>query len=365
MAAAASNTGSKLGEELRVSLSKDKSHHGSSGRFVNPWGSSFRMPTFSDILKYFLFTNDMATAKKSVAEGKAPQVVPLDKAVIDNPPTSGELQLTWLGHASLMLQVSGATILFDPVFSSRCSPFQWIGPKRYTKAPCSVDELPAKVDFLVLSHNHYDHLDWSTLAKVAQRYPGIKVFAPLGNEPILKSLGFKDVKIGDWWQEFTTEDGFTFACTPAQHMTGRWLHDTARTLWSSWVVKSPSGSKFFFSGDTGYSTSVNNPNGDYCKAFENIGKVYGPIDLSAIAIGAYGPSRMFSGVHINPEQAVKIHNEIGSRRSIGIHWGTFILTEEPVDEPPMRLALEMDSSGNKGTQFGVLDIGQTIRQPAA
>ncbi|KAI8322584.1 Metallo-hydrolase/oxidoreductase [Martensiomyces pterosporus] len=355
------------GEELRVQLAQDKSHHAENGRFRNPW-RSFQMPSFLTLLQYVIFTNNMSVPKKSVAEGKVPKVQPLDRTLIDSPPAQGELQLTWLGHASLLLQIDGASVLFDPVFSDRCSPFQWLGPKRYTEAPCTVDELPAQIDFLVLSHNHYDHLDWNTLKQVARRYPDIRVFAPLGNRPILESIGFKTISIGDWWQEFKVpapQGEFTFACTPAQHMTARGLFDRGVTLWSSWVVKGPSGGKFFFSGDTGYSAvSEKNPDGEHCPAFEQIGKVYGPIDLSAIAIGAYDPPRMFSGVHVGPEQAVRIHDHIASRKSVAIHWGTFILTDEPVDEPPKRLLAELSSTGHHASEFVPVSIGETVRQKA-
>ncbi|KAJ2707265.1 Protein-lysine N-methyltransferase efm4 [Coemansia sp. IMI 203386] len=348
-------------ESLRLSFAKDKSHHLANGRFANPWPSFSLMPTL-DFAKYMIFTADQKPVKKSIADGKAPKVVSLDRAKIDSP---GSLQVTWLGHASLLVQIDGINVLCDPVFSQRCSPVQWMGPKRFTEAPCQVGDLP-HIDVLIISHNHYDHLDWNTLTEVSKKYPNIKVFSALGNKNILESLGFKNISIGDWWDEFSvnvpgTEGSFTFACTPAQHMTARGIFDRMATLWSSWVIQGPSKRKFFFSGDTAYSSTYNNEAKAECPAFKQIGQLYGPIDLSAIAIGAYGPESIFSTMHVNPEQAVRIHEDIGSKKSIGIHWGTFVLTAEPVDEPPRRLCLEMDARGHPADEFTVLSIGETIQ----
>ncbi|KAJ1894040.1 Protein-lysine N-methyltransferase efm4 [Kickxella alabastrina] len=347
-------------EQLRQQFLADKSHHQSNGRFTNPWPSFSLQPN----IKFFtsLLTTDRKPSSRSIAEGRAPKVLALNNAKISEP---SDLQLTWLGHASLLLQINGATVLCDPVFSERCSPVQWMGPKRYTQAPCQVDELPP-VDFLIISHNHYDHLDWSTLRLVAMKYPEIRVFSTLGNREVLESLGFKDVSIGDWWEEFKgsvagVEGEFKFACTPAQHMTARGVFDRMATLWSSWVVQGPSGHSFFFSGDTAYSSTYENESKAECPAFKQIGQVYGPFDLAAIAIGAYSPEILFSTMHVTPEQAVRIHEDIGSKKSIGIHWGTFALTAEEVDEPPKRLALEMEACGYPADEFTVLSIGETIQ----
>ncbi|KAJ2896271.1 Protein-lysine N-methyltransferase efm4, partial [Coemansia aciculifera] len=152
---------------------------------------------------------------------------------------------------------------------------------------------------------------------------------------------------------------FTLACTPAQHMTARGILDRMATLWSSWVIKGPSDSRFFFSGDTGYSAVYDNKQSAKCPAFKQIGRVYGPFDLAAIAIGAYYPEIMFGGVHVNPEQAVRIHEDIRSKKSVGIHWGTFMLTAEPVDEPPIRLRCEMRARGHDENAFSVSSIGET------
>ncbi|KAJ2557338.1 Protein-lysine N-methyltransferase efm4 [Coemansia sp. RSA 1933] len=345
-------------EQLRQEYAKDKSHHLKNGRFTNPW-LSFTNPPSGKFIMHLVSQELSNPALSSVKEGRVPEVVPLDQQAISQPGTA--VQMTWLGHASLLVQLDGATILCDPVFSQRCSPSQLMGPKRYTKAPCTVQDLP-HIDALVLSHNHYDHLDWNTLKALVERDPQIKVFAPLGNRQILTSIGFTNISIADWWDEFSLPiaggNELRLACTPAQHMTGRGLLDRMATLWSSWVFKGPSAS-FFFSGDTAYSAIHANPTNAECPAFKQIGSVYGPFDLAAIAIGAYGPEAMFSGMHANPEQAVRIHEDVGSKKSVGIHWGTFILTTEPVDEPPRRLRDAMKAAGHSVDDFSVLKIGQT------
>ncbi|KAJ2744146.1 Protein-lysine N-methyltransferase efm4, partial [Coemansia sp. BCRC 34301] len=201
---------------------------------------------------------------------------------------------------------------------------------------------------------------------VAARYPAITVFAPLGNKPILEAAGFNIVHAMDWWEErmapMVGKDGhlaFKFACTPAQHITARGLFDLNKTLWSSWVIEGPSGRRIFFSGDTAYSSTHANAE---CPAFKQIGQVYGPIDLAALAVGGYGPESFFCSVNSKPEHAVRIHEDIGSRMSVPIHWGTFMLTTEPVDEPPMRFAKEMQESGHMDHEFAVLRIGETIQR---
>ncbi|KAJ2020362.1 Protein-lysine N-methyltransferase efm4 [Coemansia sp. RSA 455] len=349
-------------ERLRVQLLADKSHHLKNGRFGNPWPSFTEVPPLT--FYRHLLTRDTSAAKKSIAEGRAPQVVSLDNAALDL--HSDNLQLTWLGHSSVLIQLDYAKILCDPVFSERCSPVQWMGPKRYTRAPCQVKDLPEGIDFLVISHNHHDHLDYNTLREVAARYPAIQVVAPLGNGPILDAAGFRIVYLKDWWEEISIpmfgKDGhakYKFACTPAQHITSRGLFDLNKTLWSSWVIEGPFGRRVFFSGDTAYSSTYNNEEGAVCPAFKQIGQVYGPFDLAALAVGGYGPENFFCGVNSKPEHAVRIHEDIGARKSVPIHWGTFMLTSEPVDEPPARFVREMTARGHSDQTFAVLSIGET------
>ncbi|ORX69081.1 Metallo-hydrolase/oxidoreductase [Linderina pennispora] len=350
------------GQELRQQLAKDKSHHLPNGRFKNPW-NSFQPASWLSYVSYLLFRRSTKLVTQSIEEGRAPEVLVLDTDALSNPPKD-KIQFTWLGQSSLFVQIDGANILFDPALSERCSPVQWIGPKRITKAPCAVAELP-RIDAVVLSHDHVDHLDWNTLTDVVAKYPEIQILAPLGNGPILKSIGFKNIRLADWWDELEIELGaenksLTFACTPAQHSSGRGFFDKDASLWASWVVQGSG--RFFFSGDSGYSASNNNPTGAKNPAFEQIGKVYGPIDLAAIAIGIYSPPEILDSLNMQPEQSVKVHEEIRSRRSIGVHWGTLAVTEEPVDEPPQRLAAEVLARGHQAEDFGVIRIGETVQQ---
>lgn len=339
-------------DQLRQKLSQDKSHHQGNGKFRNPWPSYVDVPWWR--FHKHLVTRDTTRLANSLKEDKQPKVVPLDYSLIDNP--TKPLQLTWLGHSSVLVQMDGVNILCDPMFSQRCSEFSWIGPERYTRAPCHVSELPEKMGFLIISHNHHDHLDKGTLELVASRYPDIKVFAPLGNQPLLNAIGFKDIQIADWWDEFEVNK-FTIACTPAQHNSFRGVMDRNATLWSSWVIRGPSQKTFFFAGDTAYSATGSE--GECCPAFKQIGQVYGPIDLAALPIGGYGPEEFFDNVNSSPEQAVLIHEDIGARRSVPIHWGTFGLTSEPTNEPSERFRLKMEGDGKNSGEFAILRIGET------
>ncbi|KAI9504885.1 hypothetical protein BX070DRAFT_221086 [Coemansia spiralis] len=159
---------------------------------------------------------------------------------------------------------------------------------------------------------------------------------------------------------FDDADGtFKFACTPAQHSSSRSQVDNMATLWSSWVVEGPSGRRFFCAGDTGYTSQYNNPTKAECPAFKQIGQVYGPIDLAALPIGAYRPEHYMCGLNVQPEDSVRIHEDVGAVKSVGIHWGTFMITSEPVDEPPQRFTQEMEKR-NHGGEYAIISSGETI-----
>ncbi|MFQ6610396.1 MAG: MBL fold metallo-hydrolase [Fidelibacterota bacterium] len=253
---------------------------------------------------------------------------------------------TWLGHATLLLHMEGKTIITDPIFSERCSPFQWAGPKRFTPFPISQDILPT-IDVVLISHNHYDHLDKSTVLKLGN---SPKWLVPLGLKAWFESLGITNVVELDWWDEFQF-DGFTFACTPTQHFSGRGFGDRFKTLWCSWAVLGKR-ARFWFAGDTGYFSR-----------FRTIGEKYGPFDLSAIPIGAYEPRWFMNPMHVTPDQAVMIHQDIHSRQSIGIHWGTFILTDEPITEPLVLLQEAIDKHHLSPKEFVTLKHGETRTFP--
>lgn len=260
------------------------------------------------------------------------------------------IQATWIGHSTFLVQVDGINFLTDPIFSLRCSPTQLIGPKRIVPTPCSPQDLP-QIDFVLLSHNHYDHLDYNSVRQLEKKVR--HWFVPFGVRKWFVSIGMENVTELNWWESsyFPCEDASskneemedTFAkvsCTPCQHFSGRTFWDRDESVWATWVLETPRGKKLFFSGDTGL---VQRREGIECdnEIFQEIGRRLGPMDLSLIPIGAYDPQIIMSKVHVNPEEAVRIHEYVESKQSIGMHWGTFRLTQEPVLEPPQRLRAEL------------------------
>ncbi|KAJ3105068.1 hypothetical protein HDU96_008693 [Phlyctochytrium bullatum] len=296
---------------------------------------------------------------------------------------------TWLGHACVMVTSPGVNVLFDPCWSDRCSPTQLLGPKRLRPPPCALEELP-EVDVVVISHNHYDHLDVDTVKRLAGLAPppqpaagqeagsvsphrDVWFFVPLGNAAWFKDIGVRNVVECDWWDAYEIEverpggvpGKATIVCTPAQHFSSRTLWDRNRTLWSSWALTTKDKS-FWFGGDTGYRFVPEGCPDDQidslprCPAFKEIGEKLGPFDLSAIPIGAYDPRDFMSSIHLNPQDAVEVHMDIKSKRSLGMHWGTFILTAEPVMEPPMKLIEALKRKGLDLECFITVDIGQSV-----
>lgn len=260
-----------------------------------------------------------------------------------------EPTLTWIGHATFLLQHGGTNILTDPHLSDRASPFSWIGPKRLTPPGLSIDELPP-IDVVVISHNHYDHLDAETIEALHRKqagYPPLFV-VPDGVGRWFTDRGIERVVELKWW-ESTRWDDWTLYAVPAQHFSGRSLSDRNRSLWAGWVLQKED-FNFYFAGDTGYSAD-----------FKEIGKQLGPFDLSAIPIGAYAPRWFMQPVHVNPEEAVRIHKDVGSNVSIGMHWGTFLLTDEALDEPPKKLAEARRRASLEEKAFLTLRHGQTVR----
>lgn len=230
-------------------------------------------------------------------------------------------QVTWIGHATVLVQYSGINVLTDPIFAQRASPFSFMGPKRIAPPSLQIDQLPP-IDFVLISHNHYDHLDEYTVKTIGDRTIWV---VPLGYKQWFADLGVRSVVELDWWDSRNIA-GATITATPSQHWTGRGFNDRYKALWASWSVRI-GGFKFWFAGDTGYNDKI----------FSEIGARCGPFDLALIPVGGYEPRWFMKNMHINPEEAVSIHNDIHSKYSLGIHWGTFPLTAEPIDEPPYRL----------------------------
>jgi L-ascorbate metabolism protein UlaG (beta-lactamase superfamily) len=236
-------------------------------------------------------------------------------------PSPAGLRFVWLGHSSVFLELNGKKMLFDPVFSERASFLSWLGPKRFQPAPLRASDLP-QLDAVLISHNHYDHMDKSTIIQLAGTSRSFHV--PLGLSPLLESWGIPQSKIHEyaWWDERET-NGIMIAATPARHFSGRGLFDRNRTLWCSWAV-SAGGSRIFFSGDTGITAR-----------FREIGEKYGPFDVTFVKMAAYNEN--WPDIHLNPEQAVEAHRELRGKTLVPIHWATFDLALHSWHEPIERL----------------------------
>lgn len=259
---------------------------------------------------------------------------------------------TWIGHATVLLQLGGVNLLTDPMFSERASPLRWLGPRRWQPPGVALAELP-RIDVVLISHDHYDHLDEASLRALAAQPGGPPLFVvPLGVERRLAGLGIRHVRRLDWWER-TEVGGLTLHLTPAQHWSGRGLTGRNRTLWGGFVVETRQAPvrRVYFAGDSGWSAPL----------FAEIGARFAPIDLALLPIGAYLPRWFMRAQHVDPAEAVQIHRAVGARASLAIHWGSFVLTDEPLDQPPRDLEAARRAAGMPADAFRVLRVGQTWR----
>ena len=264
--------------------------------------------------------------------------------------------VTWINHSTFLISVCGVNILTDPIWSSRCSPLSFLGPKRKHPPGVPFSHLP-HIDFVLISHNHYDHLDQSTVVELAKKFTRLCWFVPKGVKSWFDLRKITPVYEFDWWDQrevvLSDRQGVKGKITfvPAQHFSGRRGYDLNGSLWGGWIFEGVSkavSKRCYFVGDTGY-----NP-----VDFKKIGELFAPIDLSLIPIGAYEPKAFMEAVHINPEQAVRIHREVGSNLSIGMHWKTFRLTDEPMDLPPYELYQALLKEKIDPSHFVVIEPGQ-------
>ncbi len=321
---------------LPLSLMAAEPPHKNEGLFVNPYVKK-PAQSFTRFISWQLSRKDIVPSKEEIS--KIPlQLVSLSKIEKPGP----EPQVTWMGHSTILVQVKGKNILTDPIFSDFASPLPG-KTKRITPPAMTLQELP-KIDFVVISHNHYDHLDYETVKALGNTPIW---FVPLGLKAWFAECNITNVIEMDWWEEKKVGD-LTFVCTPSQHWSGRTLFDRFETLWCSWVIKSADFS-FFFAGDTGYND----------KQFKEIGARLGPFEAAAIPIGGYAPRWFMNTHHVNPREAVKIHRDLHSKWSFAIHWGTFILSDEPVLEPPIKLKQALLQFEIPKSRFEVLKIGET------
>ena len=264
------------------------------------------------------------------------------------PPSPGpdEVVVTFVGHATFLIQAAGTNVLIDPVYSRRASPFSFAGPRRARAPGVRFDDLPA-ISLVLLSHNHYDHCDLGTLQLLERRFHP-PVVTPLGNGRLLRSAGFRQVEELDWWQPASAAP-VPITLTPAQHFSARGPFDRNRALWGGFLIE-VGGLRILHAGDSGYGPH-----------FRQIAERLGPIDLALLPIGAYEPRWFMKDIHMNPAEAVQAHLDLAARQSIAMHFGTFQLTPEGIDEPVRGLADALRERGVAAQRFRILDVGESFR----
>jgi N-acyl-phosphatidylethanolamine-hydrolysing phospholipase D len=298
-------------------------HHAPSGAFRNPW--SLGESHFTGLLKW-RWNRLRHPLPRDEGARALPRVTPsirAPRAAVD------EIAITWVGHSTLLVQLGSVNIITDPVWSERASPWRSLGPRRLVPPGISIDALPP-IDVVLLSHNHYDHLDAWTVRTFAAAQPRARWVVPLRLARLVRSLGAQNVDELDWWDELRVGDA-TVTATPARHFSARTPLDRNRTLWCGYAVASTAG-RFFYAGDTGLHPE-----------FARIGERLGPFVVSAVPIGAYEPRWFMHPVHIDPDEAVTAfralhasHGMSARATMVGMHWGTFRLTDEPILDPPRR-----------------------------
>lgn len=258
-----------------------------------------------------------------------------------------EVHVTFINHSTLVVQTNGLTVLTDPIFSERASPVSFAGPKRVRKSGVSLEELP-KIDFVIISHNHYDHLDINSLVSLKNKFDPTFI-VPLANSALLEEYGITKVIELDWWQAHTVNENNKITLVPVQHWSARSPFDAFKTLWGGYVIEAGK-KKIYFAGDTGY-------NNHFVETF----KRFGAMDVSLIPIGAYEPRWFMKIQHVNPEEAVFAHMDLKSKKSIGIHFETFQLTDEGYLDPRQDLKKSLENLKLSPESFIAPEHGETLK----
>ena len=269
--------------------------------------------------------------------------------------------VTWLGHATVLAQFGGVNLLTDPHCSHRASPLSFSGPQRAQPPAIALERMPP-IDLVLVSHNHYDHLDDTTVRALAEQPGGSPLFVvPLGLGKWFARRGLARVHELDWWESLQAW-GVEVTLTPVRHWSARALGDRMASLWGGFAVLAPD-LHLYFGGDTGWSPTNFAATRTHFAARQTHG-AGGGFDIALLPIGSYEPRWFMAPQHVNPEEAVRIHQALGAKRSLGIHWGTFELTDEALDEPPRQLIQAVRAQGLSAEDFGVMPIGDTLRLPA-
>jgi L-ascorbate metabolism protein UlaG (beta-lactamase superfamily) len=311
------------------------SDHHDGKRFFNPWGAN-NSKSLLDVMKWKLSSVPRPWPEPPVANTARPRVV--------RPGEASSLHVTYVGHATVLLQDSALTVLTDPHLGARASPVGFAGPERFRAPGVALDELPS-LHYVVISHNHYDHLDLPTLVRLDARFHP-RFVVPLGNAKLLRDEGIADVVELDWWESIGP-----VRLVPAQHWSARGLDDRNEALWGGYVIEL-SGRKVFFAGDTGYGPH-----------FRWIRERCGDMDVSLLPIGAYEPRWFMKDQHMNPADAVLAHLDLGSRQSFAIHFETFRLTDEGFGEPRLELRRQLEARELPLASFVAPEVGETLVLP--
>ena len=317
-------------------------HHLPNGTFRNPEGSPVR--DLNVKWSYKIFNKEKKKLDMTVSSD---HVVKKDKVLSDLKKFQHEDYIAWIGHATFLIKLGNSTIITDPIFSKNAGPL-FFGPKRYTEPALNLNELP-KTEIFLLTHNHYDHQDMFTIKKFP--YKDARVLLPLKLGKYFTKNGYKNVNEMDWYDEIKINQNLKITFLPAVHWSKRSLTDTNKTLWGSFLIEYKE-KKILFNCDTG----VGN-------IYKDLGEKYGPIDLTFINIGAYNffpimPYKDKSVYHTNPEEALKVAQNLKSKKVIGMHWGTFILSLEPIMEPPIRFKKNAEKYGFKKEDAIIYRIGE-------
>ncbi|HSG08763.1 MAG TPA: MBL fold metallo-hydrolase [Longimicrobiales bacterium] len=334
-------------------------HHRPDGRYRNPWpmaaGDEALRRKFGRLVREWLLGSHPRDPTAGMLPAVAPKMAGVDGT---GPVPDGEVRVTWIGHATTLIQLPGLNLLTDPVWSDRCSPVGFMGPHRFVAPPVSLDALPP-IHAVLLSHDHYDHLDRPTVEALQRRFgDDLAWLTPLGYRDWLADLGITRVVERDWWEgELLPGGRYEAMAVPARHWTRRRPGGTNRRLWCGWVIRPAEGGApgpiVYFAGDSGY-----------CPAFGEIGERLGPFDLSLIPIGAYEPRWFMGAAHMNPEEAVQAYRDAGGTGAfVGIHWGTWRLTFEDPLEPPVRARAAWVEVGLPEEDLHLLRHGETLALP--
>jgi len=338
--ASASGDAGAPSAELPRKAGFDGARRDGSGRFLNLVGP---LPAASPLVTLPFFLRRAA----AMIAGRAglPAIFANDGVFLRENAGHSIPTVTWIGHATLLVQMDHMTFLTDPIWSERASPVDFAGPERLQPPGVALDALPP-IDFVLISHNHYDHLDVDTLGELARRYPRARFVVPLENASTLQDAGVRDVVELDWGQSVHIGN-VEITCLPTQHWSARGPFDARVALWGSYAVVG-SERRFYFAGDTGY-----------FDGFARVGESLGPFDLAAVPIGAYLPAEMMQHHHMNPDEAVRAGLDLRARRLVPMHYGTFDLSDEPPDEPPRRFRAAAEAAAIAPEQLYVLGVGET------